>query len=256
MQDQRRGTAFTLVELLVVIGIIAALISLLLPALNRARQQANAVQCGSNERQIFMGLEMYANDWQGWIPAPVVRGSVDIGSPTWNMHLHTYDPTGTGWVAPANYIQNEKVFICPSDGFFSDLNNPALDAGAKVRGSYALNSFMATIDQPAGQNKSATGPFWYKFNLGDSEGYYRLFSTRHSSEMYLVGDNSHFASGGFKPGYDFFRYAALPQDDPDFRHGHFDHINVLYHDGHVETIAKKDLVAFDFSSYSLPWFNR
>src|SRR2546421_2291711 len=62
----KRG--FTLVELLVVIGIIALLISILMPALSKAREQAKRVACGSNLHQMAMALQMYANDNKGFYP--------------------------------------------------------------------------------------------------------------------------------------------------------------------------------------------
>src|SRR3954463_3974107 len=60
--------AFTLVELLVVIGIIALLVAVLMPALRRAREQAHGVACSSNQRQIMMAFLMFANEHKGHLP--------------------------------------------------------------------------------------------------------------------------------------------------------------------------------------------
>jgi len=107
---------FTLVELLVVIGIIALLIGILLPSLNRARQQANKVACMSNLRQIATGLMMYTNDNKGSFPRPATG--------TWQFEDWIYWQT----TVPAPYTQDNgqivqylggtfipKVFTCPSD---------------------------------------------------------------------------------------------------------------------------------------------
>src|SRR5215469_10814732 len=93
---RRQIRGFTLVELLVVIGIIALLISILLPALTRARQQASLVQCESNLRQMGLAIVMYAGDNQGSLPYGFWGGtdSKGTGESVWSVLIQPYISKG------------------------------------------------------------------------------------------------------------------------------------------------------------------
>src|SRR5438067_230992 len=87
--------AFTLVELLVVIGIIAVLISILLPALNRVRQQAISAQCMSNMKQVGLAALMYANEYRGQYPPS------NAGQPTGWTGVSTTNGKFLEWQGPS-----------------------------------------------------------------------------------------------------------------------------------------------------------
>jgi prepilin-type N-terminal cleavage/methylation domain-containing protein/prepilin-type processing-associated H-X9-DG protein len=105
-------SAFTLVELLVVIGIIAVLISILLPSLMMVRKQAKATVCMSNLRQIGAATLMYANDNKQWLPAATESG----GTPGWwkvevSPYINKYKQWTTMQKDP--YFGEKGPFACP-----------------------------------------------------------------------------------------------------------------------------------------------
>lgn len=104
---RRSRRAFTLVELLVVIGIISVLVAILLPSLNKAREAAKNVQCMSNMRQIGQALFMYSNDYQGWL-----AGVEHCVPDHWYFLCKLIGPRYLGLVPSAG---NGGPFRCPSD---------------------------------------------------------------------------------------------------------------------------------------------
>ncbi len=120
----RRRRGFTLVELLVVIGIIALLISMLMPALASARQKALMMQCLSNERQIGVSLMDYVNNWNGhFFPPGMGANAADPPPATTNV-----------WPCVVFGRSDPPIMMCPNDP----------DAG--FLHSYIMNNHLSDHD--------------------------------------------------------------------------------------------------------------
>ena len=168
MNRQRRG--FTLIELLVVIAIIALLMGILMPALQRVKKQAQATTCLSNLKQIGLAAELYANDYDRFIP----RGSTG-SNPIWFMQFLPY----VGQQHNKGDYKNVKIYRCksfPTTGF--GLNNIS---NSRQTVSYVLNDW--TFSSRDDQNGTSIGrptklsvfrrPAYTVYMADNEDGYWR-----------------------------------------------------------------------------------
>ncbi len=258
-QRRKEPAAFTLVELLVVIGIIAVLISLLLPSLSKAREQANSIKCLSNLRQLGAALVMYNSQNKGY------------NVPSYNMVAGTTsgpgaaDPPLDGWacildrdkLAVAGENTEQSIFNCPDAVVDSSINTGSIlwpsrkpqtpgneatypEAGFDkiIRVGYWLNAEnpIGRSSWPAGKRTYYTAsPGYGGIEDGSIMGLQKITNIRHSSQTIVLVDGIYMG-----------RHGDVRITDPRCRIGYRHKsngqpaANVAFADGHAEPIRNAD----------------
>lgn len=155
--DPRNRRAFTLVELLVVVAIIALLIGILIPAIGRARAVAQQTTCLAQLRGIGNGVNTYAAEWDGWLPGPHTSGSASLGVPLYPPSVEDTSQSDDGpqtqpmsnfdWWSPTLGAE----FGLPEDHFerYRAILNQEANCPANVRGiddgSFGFSPDITTV---------------------------------------------------------------------------------------------------------------
>jgi prepilin-type N-terminal cleavage/methylation domain-containing protein/prepilin-type processing-associated H-X9-DG protein len=267
----RKGLSrgFTLVELLVVIGIIALLIGILMPALSRAREQANATKCGANLHSIGIAMTMYVNQYNAYPGhASNVAG---VTAAIWPTRLRLFTNKDQG------------IFHCPSqEAGFEWTRDPSGTSGTRataadskygyepgelvlnvftVPSSYGYNdwgTYPPTADSK--QQKGLGGDIAFAFNVKEV----RMAQVKSASDMIAIADgttdrvwdwnldplNSTEWPGRIHGGKRRTGGAAALQADP------IGGSNVLFCDGHVEFHSQRALTTLRVGSEPTPMASR
>jgi prepilin-type N-terminal cleavage/methylation domain-containing protein len=257
---RRRTRGFTLIELLVVIGIISVLIAFLLPALKRARQQAIAVKCLSNVKQLFIGMAMYSNDNRNAAlicfpeaPAPAGNNPALWGAEDWETLLVSHHYVTANMVGRIPNAQlPDGVFRCPVTVFN--------DVGLESSASYGLNPNLDS-------------------DLSHLTTFYKLNIIKHPAATIYLAEAYHLSNAVIPlPGAydidnweDLFPYGveSYHMNAPDsfsyqmgvggprrFAHRHFKSTTCLFYDGHAELIKTSRLDSASRGTVDCLWDNQ
>jgi prepilin-type processing-associated H-X9-DG protein len=199
----KQASAFTLVELLVVIGIIALLISILLPSLNKARQQANLIVCESNLRTVGQLIGIYEANNRGYLPYG--DAAVNFGQPNgqeWQWEdVVTLSGQPTQYASGPAYVQANNYGGGPQGNqaldfaaVFHDVDTPQFGWSLRA-GSYNANPRLL----PYSWNPTNSSIAWTLDGLTNDTKPCRIrpfSSVQRSSEKMMIWDGAVYVSGG------------------------------------------------------------
>jgi prepilin-type processing-associated H-X9-DG protein/prepilin-type N-terminal cleavage/methylation domain-containing protein len=247
---QTASSGFTLVELLVVIGIITILISLLLPSLQKARASANQVQCASNERQIGMVVGLFSQNYDGRFPESAATTTGGLAWESLLNELYFNDYSGMNKFIPDVRESGGKAMpatlTCPDITLnpigVNDSRRTFIVNVYLIGGPSAVNAAPQGppgtygISQPASLLGTTCTAFYLGAKLAifqDASTKFMLLETEHAGDQANPNGAACYLNDGSAGNYPWSSRGGAYA----FRHGNGHLMNALFIDGHVETVG-------------------
>ena len=254
MRGRSGPAAFTLIELLVVIAIIALLLSIVAPALRKAKDTARALVCSSNLKTLALANDVYAARRDNWY-VPVIDTTMTArGEPTWNSNAEFRNIVGLDKAYVGSSFTMPQQYLCPAD----TQSNEAYWAQAGV----TYQNFVSYGYNLTDWGPSSKNPASWSGNLPASTWSCRVraneIKTPASRIMFVdAGDIwARMEGAGYKlywdrEGQDIVKYRARGMWHPVY-YRHREGANIAFFDGHVEFRKKESLYYYDTPTSPTP----
>jgi len=178
----RKARAFTLVELLVVVSILAVLMAILLPAVRNARAWAEVSACAANQRTIAQAMVLYGNDYRNALPHTGIGSDWAYNQPTWRQNLLAYLGPPSVDLTKAN-TPDAMVFACPANPVGGDDHRFVNNGHPLIRGTRLSYVANGQFDRIGGGVEPPMYRYWTNATLPNGQPTDRAYITRRFSQF-------------------------------------------------------------------------